>query len=114
MEKFLSNCGLDCASCGAFRAYKTDDDEIRKQTAAEWSKMFNIEIDYKTINCEGCKSNGKVLMGHCHTCKIRVCAEEKKVENCAHCKEYACEKLDVIFEHSKEAKMNLDRIWLGM
>lgn len=113
MEKNLAHCGLDCAACGAYRAYKAGDDEIRKKTSQEWLEQFDINIKPEDINCAGCKSEGKVLFNHCHICEIRKCSTGKGLENCAYCDDYACNKLEDIFAFSKEAKMNLDGIRVG-
>jgi len=43
-------------------------------------------------------------------CEIRKCAKAKGIENCAHCSEYACEKLEKFFATGPEAKAQLDMI----
>jgi len=109
MEKMIAFCGLDCFKCPAFLATKNDSDEQRKEVADLWSKQHQVEITPESINCEGCLSNG-ILFGHCQVCEIRKCAQEKGVENCAHCSDYACGKLEPIFQMMPEAKNNLDFI----
>jgi hypothetical protein len=44
------------------------------------------------------------------TCEIRKCGKEKGVINCAHCSDYACEKLVKFFEMVPDAKTRLDEI----
>ena len=42
---------------------------------------------------------------------MRKCAKERKIENCAHCDEYACEKLSDFFSKVRvPAKEVLDEI----
>jgi hypothetical protein len=43
-------------------------------------------------------------------CQIRKCTKEKNVENCAHCFDYACARLDAIFKTDPAAKRRLDEI----
>jgi hypothetical protein len=108
MEKMMAMCGLVCSGCPAFLATMHDSDEERRKTAEEWSKAYGHEIKPEDINCFGCLSVGKQLLAHCGVCEIRVCGTGKKVENCAHCPDYACEKLLKFFEMAPEAKGNLE------
>ncbi|MFA8344217.1 MAG: DUF3795 domain-containing protein [Rhodothermaceae bacterium] len=113
MEKFLAHCGLDCGDCGAYKAYKTNSDEIRQETSKEWSEQFNIDIDPKTINCAGCLSEEGPLFSHCSICEIRKCSMGKSLENCAFCEDYGCETLGKVHSFSGEAKANLEDIRVG-
>ncbi|MEO0185387.1 MAG: DUF3795 domain-containing protein [candidate division WOR-3 bacterium] len=110
MENLIAYCGLDCASCPAYIAKKNNDDALRKKTAQEWSKMFNVELKPEEINCDGCTIVGKHI-GYCETmCEMRKCAMQKKIVNCAYCEEYPCEKLNAFFDQVPEAKQRLDEI----
>ncbi len=120
MKEIIGYCGIDCAKCKAYMATIEDSDEIRKEYAKEQSERFGVEVDYKTINCDGCLSMGEHL-GYCSICEIRKCGIEKKVENCAFCNEYICEKLDKVYTFMRdvigkrigdeaEAKVALDEI----
>ncbi len=106
----IAFCGLDCHECGAFFATKNNDDEKRAEVAKIWSKQYNAEIVPADINCDGCHSDGGYLFNHCHVCEIRKCGKEKKVDNCAHCSEYSCEKLGMIFKMMPDTKKRLDEI----
>ncbi|MBU0992851.1 MAG: DUF3795 domain-containing protein [Proteobacteria bacterium] len=106
----ISYCGLDCRQCGAYIATKTDDDDKRKEVAAMWSKMFQVEIDPKTINCTGCQSDNGILFSHCSVCDIRKCGMGKDMENCAHCGDYACDKLKPMLDMLPHAKKSLEKI----
>jgi hypothetical protein len=109
MEKLVGICGLDCMKCPAFIAKKNNDDELRKKTADEWSKQFNQTITPESINCDGCMSTGEHI-SYADICEIRKCGTEKKVESCAYCDDYACEKLDKWFKNVPDAKNTLDEI----
>lgn len=111
MDKILAYCGLYCTECPAYIAKQTNDDELRKKTAEEWSKMFNSEIKPEDINCDSCLTKDGVVIQYCNVCEIRKCAQEKNVENCAFCEEYTCEKLEKWFKNVPNAKALLDQIY---
>lgn len=46
----------------------------------------------------------------CKDCDVRQCGLEKKLENCACCGEYPCEKLDRVLDKSPRARATLDGI----
>ena len=106
----VAYCGIVCSECPTFLATQADDDSQRAEVAKQWSKLFNMEIQPKDINCDGCLSNSGKLFGHCQVCQIRNCAQEKDMANCAHCGEYACDKLSGIFSFMPDAKKTLDGI----
>jgi len=110
MENLIAYCGLDCAGCPAYIAKKNNDDELRKKTAQEWSKMFNVELKPEEINCDGCAVVGKHIAYCENLCEMRKCAMAKKVINCAYCEDYACETLTAFLKHVPEAKQRLDEI----
>jgi hypothetical protein len=87
-----------------------DDDGERRKVAELWTKQYGREFKIEDINCDGCLTKGPRVFSYCNTCEIRKCAEKKNVENCAHCEEYACEKLSRLFKEYKPAKEVLDEI----
>ncbi|KXA91466.1 hypothetical protein AKJ57_01160 [candidate division MSBL1 archaeon SCGC-AAA259A05] len=109
MNEITAFCGLDCAECPAYIAKQEDDDQLRSETAENWSEEHDMDLSPEDINCDGCTADGK-LFQYCEECEIRNCAEEKEIENCAHCGEYTCGKLDEIFEAVPGAKNTLDEI----
>lgn len=66
----IAYCGLFCGACGGLQ------DTVKSG---------------KTDGCLGCKSN--LLGGHCKTCKVRECAQQRKVVNCGVCADYPCDKI---------------------
>jgi hypothetical protein len=108
MEKLISCCGLNCATCDARIATLENNDELRKSTAAAWGKMFNApEIDYTTINCTGCRMDG-VKFSHCETCEIRVCAHSKGFATCGECSDMeTCQIVAMVHAHAPNAVQNL-------
>ncbi|KPK99539.1 MAG: hypothetical protein AMJ91_07400 [candidate division Zixibacteria bacterium SM23_73_3] len=113
MEKMIGFCGLDCSECPAFIATKKDDDEERKKVAQKWNKEFKANLKPEDINCDGCLIDSERLFNYCKVCEIRKCGKEQKVENCAYCDDYACDKLIEFFTKAPEAKTTLDGIRAG-
>lgn len=110
MEKMIAFCGLVCTECPAFIATQKEDDEERKKVAEMWSKEFKVELKPEDINCDGCLADSERLFSHTKVCEIRKCGLDRKVANCAHCDEYACEKLTAFFKMAPQAKTTLDEI----
>ena len=110
-KKMLAMCGLDCAACPAFIAYKTDDQALRVKTAAEWSQMYHADLKPEDINCVGCLKTQGVHVGHCSECEIRKCGLSRQVKNCALCPDYSsCEKIGQFVANVPPAKANLEEV----
>ena len=109
MEKIIAICGLTCTDCPAYVATQKNDDEERKRIAELWS-TDEWPLKPEDIDCDGCVAIDKRLAKFCHACEVRQCGLEKKVDNCAYCDEYICEKLAKCVERSPEAKATLEEI----
>ena len=110
MSDMIAYCGLNCTECNAFKATHTKDIEWKKQLAKKWTDDDKVEFRPEDIDCDGCKSDR--ISGWCREiCKVRPCAENRKVKTCAHCDEYQCEKLKKFLSKEPVAKKNLDDIW---
>ncbi|MBA7644661.1 MAG: DUF3795 domain-containing protein [Candidatus Stahlbacteria bacterium] len=109
MDKMIAYCGLECSKCPALIAKKENNDELRKKTAEEWSKDFGETVTPESINCDGCLADGEHI-NYCNICEIRKCGIEKKVQNCAYCDDYICEKLEKWFKNVPDAKTTLEEI----
>ncbi len=107
-ERMIAFCGLMCDECPAFIAKKTDDDQLRRKTAGEWSTP-EWPLSPKDINCDGCTSSGEVTP-FCTVCEVRRCGLERKISNCAYCVDYPCEKLKMPWSITSSAKEVLDNI----
>jgi hypothetical protein len=110
MKPLTAFCGINCAECPAYIATQSNDNAAREKVAKEWQKMYNPNIKASDINCDSCTSSSTKLFNHCHECKIRQCGIDKKVTNCAHCQEYACDKLTEFFNMVPNCKTTLDAI----
>ena len=114
MDRIVAICGLTCQGCPAYLATLNDDDDMRKETAERWGKEFNADLKPEDINCMSCLSKEGPVFQHCNVCEIRKCGMDREVVNCAHCDEYACEKLTKFFGMVPDAKKTLDEIKQGL
>jgi RecJ-like exonuclease len=110
MERVVAYCGIICSDCPTFKATRMDDDAERRRVAKQWTKQYDKEFKMEDINCDGCLTEGLRVFSYCNVCEIRKCAKERKVENCAYCGDYACEKLSKLFDEFGPAKEVLDEI----
>jgi hypothetical protein len=108
MEKVISCCGLNCATCDARIATIANDDELRKATAEKWKTLYNVpDMDKAMINCTGCREEG-VKLGHWNFCQIRICAVEKGFSTCGECKDMVtCTLISGVHKAVPEAIDNL-------
>jgi len=110
MEKIISCCGLDCATCNAKIATLTNDNDLRIKTAEEWSVQFNSVITAEMIHCDGCRCTG-VHFEYCGICEIRNCVKEKGFETCGDCNEMSsCKKVESIHQYVPETIANLQSL----
>ncbi len=108
--KVLGMCGLDCAACPAYIAYKTNDQNLRVRTAAQWSTQYGITMKPENINCVGCLKTKGPQIGHCSECEIRKCGLTKKVKNCGLCSDYPCDRISKFLTQVPVAEANLDEV----
>ena len=113
MAEMVAFWGLDCAACPAYQATQKNDDSERKKVAETWSKEFGADVKPEDIDCDGCISETGPYFKHCNVCEIRKCGLERSVVNCAHCSDYACDKLTKFLEMVPDAKSRLDGIKAG-
>jgi hypothetical protein len=110
MKKLISCCGLDCATCNARIAHITNDNDLRRKTAGEWSIQFNSTITADMIDCAGCRESG-VHFGYCAMCEIRNCVKNKGFQTCADCSEMnSCQKIAMIQQNVPESVANLESL----
>lgn len=111
MDKLISCCGLNCATCEARIANVNNDDELRKATAEKWKTAYNVpDMTPEMINCTGCRMEG-VKIGHWSMCQIRLCATSKGFGTCGECNEMeTCSLVSQVHNFAPEAKLNLFNI----
>lgn len=110
MSKMIAYCGLVCSSCPTFLATKNNDDAARAKTAAYYNEKFKMNIKPEEINCEGCLSEGGILIGYCQSCDIRACCRDKGLAHCAYCKEQPCGKLKKFHSFSPDARASFEKL----
>jgi hypothetical protein len=119
-EKMIAYCGLNCVKCPIYLATRETNAEKQKQKREEIARQIEEKYGMQcrvedVTDCDGCPAQGGRLFSGCQKCRIRKCAREKGIENCAHCSEYACEKLEAFFNFGGklvegDAKKRLDGI----
>ena len=111
-DRIVAYCGLICSECPAYVATQADDREALERTAAQWREEFKEpSITAESIVCDGClAADGGRLAGYCSVCELRACAIGRDVVNCAHCDEYACDKLEGWFSQVPQSRVVLDEI----
>lgn len=115
MDKIIAYCGLVCTNCPAYVATQADDRPALERVAAQWREDYSApDITAESIICDGCLAHDGRHCSHCFECEIRACGVARDVANCAHCPEYACEKLEGFFGFATEARATLDGIHAGL
>ncbi len=111
MDKIIAYCGLVCTDCPAYIATQADDRAALERVAAQWREEYNAPaMTVESVICDGCLDENGRKCGHCSECDIRTCGLAQGVVNCAHCADYACEKLEAFFGLVPDARAVLDRI----
>lgn len=64
------------------------------------------------IICDGCLAIDARSVKHCLTCPVRCCGMESGVENCAHCGQFPCDRLEGIWNVTvfKDARPRLEKL----
>lgn len=111
MEGIIAYCGLVCSECDAYLATQANDLEALERLAQQWQQEFGLEdVNAEATMCDGCLTETGRQVGYCSTCEIRACNLERGVVNCAHCADYACQKLEAFFGEAAVARPMLDEI----
>jgi hypothetical protein len=110
VELPIACCGLNCGHCPLYTATQNRDLELKREIAEQWTKNSGEVFRPEDISCGGCQGVTGILARSAATCPIRPCARKRAVANCAHCSEYACDKLKTFQEHAPDAKNTLEMI----
>ena len=95
MEERITLCGDNCLECPRYNAHS----EIELRKIAElWHRVGwrDTVVSNEEIACTGCSSH--------KTCTYELvdCTRKHSVEKCNQCKEFPCNKIMDMLEHSKE------------
>ena len=115
MAEMVAYCGLTCQTCPIYLATrqknKKEQAKMRAEIVKQCQEHYGITYKLEDINdCDGCKTEGERLFSASRNCLIRKCTRGKRLENCASCAEYACEKLTAFFKTDPIARKRLDAI----
>ncbi len=108
-------CGLNCETCPIHLA-TLEQDKARQKTmrvsiAKLCAEQYGMNLRPEEItDCDGCRADMGRLFSGCLKCEIRKCASGKNLQTCAHCTEYACDKLKDIFRLDPGAQTRLEEI----
>jgi hypothetical protein len=115
MIKMIGYCGLICTDCEAFLATQSNDWAALERMAAKAREEYGMpEATAEAVLCDGCLTASGRQCGYCEQCQVRACALERGMANCAHCRDYACEKLESFFGLAPAARTMLDEIRAGV
>jgi hypothetical protein len=115
MNEMAAYCGLTCQGCPIYWATREDDPEKKRKMRVAIAQLgkehYGVDMRPEEItDCDGCRSEDDRLYPGCKKCEIRTCAKQRKVETCAHCPDYACEKLQKAFVSEPSSKIKLEVI----
>jgi hypothetical protein len=115
MNEILAYCGIVCSTCPIYsitrESNKEEQAKKRREIADLIAEHYGTNFEAANVtDCDGCITKGERIFSGCRSCHIRNCAQLKSVENCAHCTDYSCEKLEAFFLKDPQAKIRLDDI----
>jgi len=115
INPMVAYCGLDCQSCPIHTTtLESDEDkrqEMRISIARLCSEQYGINLlPEEVTDCDGCRSDSGCLFSGCLRCEIRSCAINRKLESCAFCDEYICNRLQSHFKTDPSAEIRLQSI----
>ena len=108
IDELIAVCGPSCTLCPAYQATHGGDQAALERIASEWTKAMGRTFTTDDVTCDGCRVKGKRLSAYWSTCEIRLCAQEKGHDTCAHCSDCPCEK--IIAPPAQEALKELRKI----
>ena len=115
MDAILSYCGLICQSCPIYLAGRETDTVKKEKMVADiisvCKEVYNVTYSHADITpCDGCMSQTGIIFSSCKNCRIKKCAIEKGLANCAYCDDYVCDNLLELFKSDPAARTRLDEI----
>lgn len=88
----LGYCGINCDACPAYQGTIATNSELLEKAAADYGPGSQSTEDWICLGCT--PADQGFLATYCAKCKIRACAVEKGVQNCAACDDYdSCSKM---------------------
>ena len=109
-DRMVAYCGIVCTNCDAYVATQANDTDALERMAKKASEQFGTEMTVADAMCDGCLSTSGRQIGYCHECAIRLCAVPRHIESCAHCDEFACERIEAFSKPGTPHHTTLDDI----
>lgn len=115
MNSMIAYCGLDCQTCPIHLATLERDDAKRQAMRVSIARICSGQYGMNVLpqdvtDCDGCRGETGRLFSGCVRCEIRPCAIAHKLESCAFCNEYGCDKLVQHFRSDPTAEKRLHAI----
>jgi hypothetical protein len=109
--RIIAYCGIVCSDCSAYLATQSGTRGALEKVAAQWQDEYGLEgVTIQDVTCDGCIDESSRKGAHCFECGVRACGVALGVVNCAHCSDYACEKLEEFFGFVPDSRGVLDQI----
>ena len=110
-NQLIGCCGLNCETCDTRIATITNDNALRKKTAALWTKLNGVTILPEMIHCTGCRIEGAKTPFCDKLCPVHNCVREKRLDTCADCGQMdGCPTLGRIAANSPFVLENLKQL----
>jgi hypothetical protein len=111
----IAFCGLTCDNCpihlATLETNISEQVKMRVQIAEQLSKIYGTTSNPEIISdCDGCKTINGRLFTPCADCKIRKCAINKNLINCAYCSDYVCDNLEKHYKFDPGSRNKLEEI----
>lgn len=84
-------------------------DTKKEELAQEYSNE-NMKFSKEDMTCYGCRDINIKNSKMCGICSIRICAEDRKLQNCGYCKEYPCVVVKNHIPEDSDNRVRLNRI----
>jgi len=105
MADVIARCGFKCNLCLIYRENLKEDGQNRQKFRDGLEKYYGDKLTLEECCCDGCMTDdgeNPVLMTK--DCKVRPCVIARNVENCAHCVQYPCEKVERKFVERRKVE----------
>lgn len=102
-------CGINCDECDAYQTtVKGDLAALEKIAAKYWNGKYSPQ-DWACLGC--LPANQAFLAKYCSDCKIRVCAIQKGVQNCAACGQFdGCDTVQEFIKNEGEQVVRMMKL----
>lgn len=117
MDPMIGYCGLSCGSCPIHLATLEPDAAKRQAMKVEVARLctetYGMRLAVEQVSdCDGCRAGGR-LFGPSRSCRIRECAEARRLESCAFCADYPCDVLERHLAMDPSARDRLEALRAG-